>query len=30
MNSLNLPQPKKIQEAVPANEQCGQVAATAV
>lgn len=27
MNSLNLPQPKKIQEAVPANEQCGQVAA---
>ncbi len=26
MNNLNLPNPKKIMEAVPANEQCGQVA----
>ncbi|GAB4214391.1 MAG: MBL fold metallo-hydrolase [Synechococcales cyanobacterium] len=25
MSSLNLPQPKKIQEAVPANERCGKV-----
>jgi len=29
MNSLNLPDPKKIAEAVPANQQCGQVAAIA-
>lgn len=27
MGSLNLPDPKKIAEAVPANQQCGQVAA---
>ncbi|NJK35644.1 MAG: MBL fold metallo-hydrolase [Oscillatoriales cyanobacterium SM2_2_1] len=27
MNGLNLPDPKKIAEAVPANQQCGQVAA---
>ena len=26
MNNLNLPNPKKIMEAVPANEQCGKVA----
>ncbi|MBE9169188.1 MBL fold metallo-hydrolase [Pleurocapsales cyanobacterium LEGE 06147] len=29
MNNLNLPNPKKIAEAVPANQRCGQVAATA-
>jgi glyoxylase-like metal-dependent hydrolase (beta-lactamase superfamily II) len=28
MNNLKLPNPKKIAEAVPANERCGQVAAT--
>ncbi|MEN9223085.1 MAG: MBL fold metallo-hydrolase [Thermostichus sp. BF3_bins_97] len=28
MNNLNLPNPKKIQEAVPANEQCGKVPTT--
>lgn len=28
MNGLNLPDPKKIMEAVPANEQCGNVFAT--
>lgn len=29
MNHLNLPDPKKIMEAVPANEMCGRLAATA-
>jgi glyoxylase-like metal-dependent hydrolase (beta-lactamase superfamily II) len=29
MNNLNLPDPKKIMEAVPANEQCGRVAVSA-
>lgn len=29
MNNLNLPNPKKIMEAVPANEMCGRLAATA-
>ena len=29
MNHLNLPNPKKIAEAVPANRLCGQVATTA-
>ena len=28
MNNLNLPNPKKIMEAVPANEQCGNVVVT--
>jgi sulfur dioxygenase len=28
MNNLNLPDPKKIMEAVPANEMCGRLAAT--
>lgn len=28
MNNLNLPNPKKIAEAVPANQRCGQIAAT--
>jgi len=28
MNNLNLPDPKKIMEAVPANERCGKVAVT--
>lgn len=28
MNNLNLPNPKKIAEAVPANQRCGQVTAT--
>ncbi len=27
MNQLNLPHPKKVMEAVPANEQCGNVTA---
>jgi sulfur dioxygenase len=30
MNKLNLPNPKKMMEAVPANEQCGNVMAVAV
>jgi glyoxylase-like metal-dependent hydrolase (beta-lactamase superfamily II) len=30
MNNLNLPNPKKIMEAVPANERCGNVAAATV
>ncbi|MEM1255990.1 MAG: MBL fold metallo-hydrolase [Cyanobacteria bacterium P01_H01_bin.21] len=29
MNNLNLPDPKRIMEAVPANEQCGKVVVTA-
>jgi sulfur dioxygenase len=29
MNALDLPNPKKIMEAVPANEQCGRVGLTA-
>jgi len=29
MNHLNLPNPKKIMEAVPANEECGRVLVTA-
>jgi hypothetical protein len=28
MEQLGLPLPKKIMEAVPANEQCGRIAAT--
>jgi sulfur dioxygenase len=28
MNNLNLPNPKKIAEAVPANQRCGEVATT--